>query len=211
MPNAVDRFLPVCVIFGIHIIVALLLSPVPKPALWQQPNEHAVLPWVDPGAVAAIEMLLLPASIAAGFAVLISNYFGLNIFMTVTDIQIQLVSRMAGVLKMVVVTMAANVAGISATYSNWKRQGHYKAIRFMVLIPGLIFALFVNAVMYVLFFLPITCLAKIWDHFFVERNTEIGNNAGEHGDGAETISELDLNDGGNDTGLNLEAALEHED
>ena len=93
---------------------------------------------------------------------------------------------------MVVDAMDSVILGISATLHNWKRQGYYTVFRVLVLLPALLFALFINAAMYILLFMPITGLEKLWDYFFVEQpRRRTGQGVSEEGD---TISELDLND-----------------
>jgi len=210
MANLVDRFAPTCALLVVHAGFAILLIPFPYRSLLWSSKEDAVQPWIGSDASEAIDMVSLPAAITAILMFLVSDYLGLNPLTKLADIEIDLLIMVAGVLKMVVLTIAATVASISATYSNWTHQGHYRVIRFMVLVPGLIFAMFVNAIMYILFFLPATCLATVWEHFFVEHTTEIGNTGGD-GEGAETMSELHLNDGGNGIPPNLEVALVHED
>jgi hypothetical protein len=211
MANLVVRLAPACVLFVVHAGIAILLIPFPYRALLWSSKEDAVKWWIRSDAPEAIDTLSLPVALTTILVFVVSDYLGLNPFTNLPDIEIDLLIMAAGVLKMVVLTIAAIVTSISATYSNWTRQGHCRVIRFMVLVPGFIFAMFVNAVMYILFFLPVTCLATIWENFFVDHTTEIGNNTGGDGEGAETMSELDLNDGENGIPVHLELTLVYED
>jgi hypothetical protein len=207
MANLVDRLAPAFVLFVAHAGIAILLIPFPYRALLWSSMEDAVQWLTRSDAPEAIDTLSLPVAITTILVFVVSHYLGLNPFTNLSDIEIDLLIMAAGSLKTVALTIAAIVTSISATYSNWTRQGHYRVIRFMVLVPGLIFAMFVNAVMYILFFLPITCLATIWDYFVVEHTTEIGNSTGGDGEGAETISELDLNDCGDGIPIKLQVTL----
>jgi hypothetical protein len=90
------------------------------------------------------------------------------------------------------------------TYAHWKRQGYGIALRTLVLLPGLVLAMTVNLVMYILVFLPVVCLSQIWDFYFAERIEEL--HEGNFPQGSickfESIPELDLNDEGDESGEN---------
>lgn len=102
--------------------------------------------------------------------------------------------------KAVLDSIIAVAVGVKFTVYTWNRQGHCRTLRIVVLVPGLIFAMFINAVMYMLLFLPMTILDRIWDTFFAEcphKSTEY--DVQDYG-GADTISELDLNEPGEEVG-----------
>ena len=131
--------------------------------------------------IACVQWLLqLPASICCGLTMVALKMPGLSS----ACLRILLPS-------MVVDAMVSIAVGVSATLHNWERQGYYKAFRVLVLLPALIFAMFVNAAMYILLFLPITGLSKLWDYFFVEHPRRTGQGVSEEGD---TISELNLDE-----------------
>lgn len=113
------------------------------------------------------------------------------------------------------------VAGISATLYHCRRHGYRETFRALILAPGLIFALSVNVVMYFLLFLPVMGLAKVWDTFFVEHIEVIKDGCSEDFHAgeiiqmesgmrrpsvcmSETISELDLNNCGEEQGTHSE-------
>jgi hypothetical protein len=101
-------------------------------------------------------------------------------------------------------TLVSALTTILVTHAHWKQQGYGIAFRILVLLPGLVFAMTVSLVMYILVFLPVVCLSQIWDFYFAERIEELHGGNCPQGTVCkfESIPELDLNDEGDESGEN---------
>lgn len=107
-------------------------------------------------------------------------------------------------------TLIAIVDGVCDVLYLWKRQGYCGMLQIFVLIPGMVLAMFVNMVMYFVFFLPVARLVIIWDFFISESTRSTNKDFSDYCDAgmgeengihrtslcmSEAISDLDLDSG----------------
>jgi hypothetical protein len=120
------------------------------------------------------------------------------------------------------------VTRIFGTLCHWRRQGYWRIFGALVLIPGLVFAMLANVAMCFLRFSPLRVLTKVWDFGFGEGREIIGDDDSKDLHisgvitpdkgmrrasicGSEVISELDLDNGAEDSTMHVPATTSSAD